>query len=65
MNLVAMARFFKAICYDILENLLVVDSKDRGLFSPVYTSFSIEKPISQGMLHLYCLVWLCGLFHIS
>lgn len=64
-NPIAVTYFFEAMYWDIFKYLLAADSKDGELFSPILTYFGIIKTNSQGMLHLYCLVWLCSTFHIT
>lgn len=65
MNPVAVARFFETTCCGIFEHLMAAGSKDGGLLGPVSTYFGIVETNGQGMLHLYCLVWLRDVFHIS
>lgn len=43
MNPIAIARFFKAICYDIFEHLLAAGSKAEGLFGLISTYFGIVE----------------------
>ncbi|WP_375449088.1 hypothetical protein [uncultured Nostoc sp.] len=65
MNPVAVARFFEATCRGIFEHLLAAGSKDGWLLGPVSTYFGTVETNGRGMLHLHCLVWLRGAFHIS
>lgn len=65
MNLIAVAQFFKTICRDIFEHLLAVSSKNGGLLGPVSTYFGTVETNGRGMLYLHCLVWFCGVFHLS
>ena len=65
MNPVAVAQFFAATCRGIFEHLLAAGFEDGGLFGPVSTYFGTVETNGRGMLHLHCLVWLRGVFHIS
>lgn len=64
MNPVAIACFVKTTCYNIFKHLFITSSKDGRFFDPVSTYFSIIEINAQKILHVYCLVWLCGIFHI-
>lgn len=65
MNLVAVAKFFEATCTGIFEHLLAAGSQEGGLLGPVSTYFGTVETNGCGMLHLHCLVWLSGAFHLS
>lgn len=65
MNSVAMSRFFEGMYCGIFEHLLTAGSKDRKLFGPISTYFGTVEINGRGMLYLYCLVWLYGVFHIT
>ncbi len=65
MNPVAVARFFEAICTGIFEHLLAAGSNNGGLLGPVSTYFGKVETNGRGLLHLHCLVWLRGAFHLS
>lgn len=65
MNPVAVAQFFAAICNGIFEHLLAANTTSGGLLGPVSTYFGTVKTNGQGMLHLHCLIWLRGAFHID
>lgn len=64
-NLIAMACFFEVICCSIFEYLLTAGSKDGGFLGLISTYFGTVETNGQGMLYLYCLVWVCTAFHIS
>ena len=65
MNPIVVAQFFETICTGIFEHLLAAGSKDGGLLGPVSTYFGTVETNGRGMLHLHCLVWLRGAFHLS
>ena len=65
MNPIAVAQFFETICTGIFEHLLAAGSKDGGLLGPVSTYFGTVETNGRGMLHLHCLIWLSGSFHLS
>lgn len=61
--LVAVAQFS---CIGVFQHLLVsLKEPNNGLFGPVSTYFGIVETNSRGMLHLLCLVWLQGTFHVA
>lgn len=62
---IAVAQFFEATCSAIFNNLLHANSLDGGLFGPISTYFGTLETNGRGMLHLHCLVWLKGAFHLS
>lgn len=64
-NPVAVTQFFEATCSAIFENLLHHGSTNSGLLEPVSTYFGTVETNGRGMLHLHCLVWLDGFFHLS
>lgn len=65
MNPVAIAQFFSATCKGIFDHLLAFGTNDKGLFGPISMYFGTVEINGQGMLHLHCLVWLLGVFHIK
>ena len=64
MNLLAIAQFFEAICTSIFKHLLATGPKNGGLPGPVSTYFGKVETNGRGILHLHCLVWLRGAFHL-
>lgn len=65
MNSIAMSHFFEITCYGIFVHLLAIGPKNRRFFGFISTYFGIVKTNNQGILYLYCLVWLCDVFHIT
>ena len=64
-NPIAVAQFFETICTDIIEHLLAAGSKDSGILGLVSTYFGTIETNGHGILHLYCLIWLCRAFYLS
>lgn len=65
MNPIAVAHFFKTTYCSIFKHLLAAGSKDGSLFGPISIYFGTVKTNGRGILHLHCLVRLCGAFCIT
>ncbi len=65
MNLVAIAQFFEATCTGIFKRLLAAGSREGRLLGPVSFYYGMIETNGRGILHLYCLVWLCGAFYLA
>ncbi len=65
MNPVAVAQFFEATCTGIFKRLLAAGSTEGGLLGPVSIYYGTVETNGRGMLHLHCLVWLRGVFHLA
>ncbi len=65
LNPVAVAPFFEAIYIAIFEHLLASGSNNDGLLGTLSTYFGKVETNGRGILHLHCIVWLCGAFCLS
>ena len=65
MNPVAVAQFFEATCSAVFDHLLQDGLAGTGLLGHVSTYFGTVETNGRGMLHLHCLVWLKGFYHLA
>ena len=64
-NPVAVAQFFEATCAAVFDELLHDRVSGTGLLRPVSTYFGTVETNGRGMLHLHCLIWLKGFYHLA
>ena len=61
----AVAHFFIAVYTDIFKRLFIARVTYNSLFRFVLTYFGTVETNDHGMLHLYYLVWLCNVYHLT
>ena len=64
-NPVAVAQFFEATCAAVFDGLLHDGVSRTGFLGLVSTYFGTVKTNGRGMLHLHCLIWLKGFYHLA